>query len=137
MLNLVIGLFIGVLIVPKKTESYSERTHESIGAPGYVYTDTLIRTRRVPISKEGDMLNPLKPGINIGDRYVYYFEFCVNPKIGDQIFELNLTNHKCKPIITPALYKERFTIERVHDYRLENGNVQYYIVNCGYDEMSY
>lgn len=120
-----------------KSSNYSVRTHEGVGGPAYNYSDSLLRTRRVPTMKAGIPQDVTKAGIDIGDKYVYYFEYTVKPKIGDHIIELDLDDHTNTPNINTTIYEERFQIKKVHAYRLENGNVQYYIVSCDYDMEGY
>jgi hypothetical protein len=122
----------------QKSLQYSERTQEGVGGPAFKYTDTLLRTRRLPTDRSGLPLDPTKVGLDISDKYIYYFEYTVVPAIGDHIFELVWDDHAKTPTLnTSLLYKDRYQVKRVHDYRLENGNVQYYITSCQYDEMSY
>ena len=56
----------------KPTSDYNKRTHEAIGNIGYEYHDTLLKTRRVPVSKRTDQLDALKAGVEVSDNYVYY-----------------------------------------------------------------
>lgn len=117
---------------------YSNRTHEGIGGPAYTYTDTLLKTRRVPINKKGMAIEDLKVGVDIDTKYVYYFEYTVVPKVGDHIFEIEWPDHNSRPVINSSLvYTDKNLIKRVHDYRLEFGNIQYYIVSCEFDEVGY
>lgn len=119
-----------------RSQYYNKRTHEGVGGPAYEYTDTLLRTRRVPIAFKGQPLEPIKLGQTITDRYIYYLEYSVTPKRGDHIIELNIADHTNRPIISKSIMSERFLITGVHPYRLENGNVQYYSVQAEYDEVS-
>jgi hypothetical protein len=119
------------------SEYYSERTKEGVGGPANTYTDQLIRTRRVPVDKAGLPYTETPPGIDLSDKYLYYFEYKINPKVGDQIFELNLCNHNLKPVMSNLVYGDRLTIKRVHDYRLECGTIQYWVVSTQIDEVSY
>jgi hypothetical protein len=122
----------------KKSEYYSIRTHEGIGGPAYQYIDTLLRTRRVPTDRKGTPVEPLKVGVDLEDKYIYYFEWTINPKVGDHILEIQWDNHAITPIINSGLiFTARYLIKRVHDYRLENGNIQYFIVSAENDEVSY
>ncbi|MCK9429433.1 MAG: hypothetical protein M0R17_05475 [Candidatus Omnitrophica bacterium] len=121
-----------------KSEFYSTRTHEGVGGPAYNFTDVLLRTRRVPSRKRADMLTPTKLGADIGDTYNYYFEYTVNPKMGDHIIEIDWPDHSIKPTdILSLTFTCKYLIKRVHDYRLDNGNLQYYIISCDYDEVNY
>ena len=121
----------------QKSEYYSERTKEGVGGPSHTYTDELLRTRRVPTDKAGISVDPLKVGGDLTDKDLYFLEYTVNPKVGDEIYELELSDHCPTPNLSTVILKEKYTIKRVHDYRLENGNVQYHIVSTQYDEVSY
>ncbi len=115
---------------------YNKRTHEGVGGPAFVYTDSLLRTRRVPIAFKGHPLEPLKGGKSIEDRYIYYFEYTTYPKRGDHIIELSIPDHSVTPTITENIMADRYRITAVQPYRLENGNVQYYSVQGEFDETS-
>lgn len=118
------------------SQYYKRSTKEGVGGPAYRYTDILLRTRRVPLAKGSDSLNILKAGADIGDTYIYYFTYDLNPSRGDHIMELVLNDHSSRP--TEIVFSEdRYLIKRIHPYRLENGNIQYWIVNAEYDEVSY
>jgi len=120
------------------SEQYSNRTHEGIGGPAFKYTDSLLRTRRVPLDSKGIPLLDTKLGVDVGNRYAYYFEYTINPKIGDYIFEIEWDDHAITPVINNTLvYSERYKIKRVHGYRLENGNIQYFIVSSEFEEVEY
>jgi len=120
------------------SEQYSNRTHEGIGGPAYIYTDILVRTRRVPLNKRGMAAQELKVGVDIDTKYVYYFEYTFPPKLGDHIFEIEWADHNITPVINSSLvFTDKNLIKRVHDYRLEGGNVQYYIASCEFDEVGY
>lgn len=116
---------------------YSNRTNEGVGGPAYNFTDNLVRTRRVPLDKSGLPINDTKIGAELGDRYHYYFEYTLTPKIGDHIFELILNDHSIIPNLNTTNYGSKYIIKKIHDYRLNNGNIQYYIANCEFDEVSY
>lgn len=120
------------------SQFWNKRTKEGVGGPAYEYTDEALRTRRVPTGKRSDQLDPLKAGVEISDMYTYYFEYTVNPKIGDEIYELTLNNHAPTSVTLANIpYAEKFRIKRVHPYRLENGNVQYWAAIAQFDEITY
>jgi hypothetical protein len=121
----------------KKSEFYSERTHEGVGGPSHLYTDVLLRTRRVPTDRTGLPLDAVKVGLDLSEKDLYYLEYTVNPKIGDEIFEIEWNDHNVTPSLGNINYKDRYIIKRTHDYRLEGGNVQYYIVSTQYNEVTY
>lgn len=116
---------------------YNSRSHEGVEGPAFTSSDALLKTRRVPISKVSEKLDFLKSGIDIQNAYVYYFEYTVNPKIGDDIIELSWDNHALTPDINTVIPLEKFKIERTHPYRLEQGNVQYWLVVGKFDEVTY
>jgi len=120
------------------SDYFNKRTKEGVEGPAYAYTDTYLRTRRVPVRKNVDDLTQQKPGMDIGDTYVYYFEYTVKPKIGDDIFELDLEDHSITSL-TPCDYNftDRYKIKRVHPYRLESARIEYWIVVAEYDEVNY
>lgn len=120
------------------SSNYHQPTKEGVGGPAYNYEDILLRTRRVPLSRGSDSLTALKAGMDIGDRYIYYFTYDVNPQRGWHIMELELNDHSTIPTLGNVTYsQDRYQIKRIHPYRLENGNVQYWIVNAEYDEVNY
>lgn len=120
------------------SEYYSNRTHEGVGGPAYVYADELLKTRRVPVDRKGTPVDPLKAGVDLVDKYIYYFEYTVKPKRGDQIFEIDWDDHSVAPTdISSLTLVDKYSIMRIHDYRLENGNIQYYIASTELDEVRY
>ena len=121
----------------QKSQFYSERTKEGVGGPSHIYTDILLRTRRVPTDRTGLPLDPVKLGLDISEKDLYYLEYWVNPKVSDEIFEIEWDNHAVTPVLGNIIYKDRYIIKRVHDYRLEDGNVQYHIVSTQYNEVTY
>jgi hypothetical protein len=121
-----------------KSAYYNEQTKEGVGGPAYAYIDQFIRTRKVPISKRSDQLMQIKPGLDIGDEYVYYFEYSVVPKIGDDIFEVDLVDHTItNPKVCTYNLLERYKIKRVHPYRLESARIEYWLVVAQFDEVNY
>ena len=122
-----------------RSTNYNKYTHEGVAGPAHEYTDVVLRTRRVPVSKRSDALEPLKPGVAIGDMYTYYFEYTVNPKIGYEILEPGPSfNHATtSPSFTGVNFHEKFTIKRVHPYRLENGNIQYWAAVVEADQVRF
>jgi hypothetical protein len=120
----------------RPSQYYDDKTHEGVGGPAFEYEDVLIRTRQVPMRKNTDQLLVTPPGIDINDCYVYYFEYTVNPKIGDDILELDLLDNRRTPVITTVHPTARYSIERTHPYRLESGNVQYWAAVTRYNEVT-
>jgi hypothetical protein len=116
---------------------YNKRSHEGVGGQAFESSNTLLKTRRVPLSKNNEQLAPLKSGIDIENTYIYYFEYTVNPKIGDDILELSWDNHALQPDVNTVQPYEKYRIMRVHPYRLEQGNIQYWMAVAKYDEVTY
>lgn len=121
----------------QRSAYYNKTTHEGVGGPAYTYTDHLLRTRRVPVGAKHEQLIESKVGNIIGDQFIYYFEWTVNPKIGDDIYELDLNDHTLMPNINEVNFIERYKIKRSLPYRLENGNIQYYSAVSIFDETEY
>lgn len=117
---------------------YNKRTHEGVGGHAFNYTDSVIRTRRIPVSRRSEQIEDLKVGGNVLDGYVYYLEYTINPRIGDDIFELELSDHTNYPGAASTLtLQERFNIKRVHPWRLDNGNVMYWMALSESEEIIY
>jgi hypothetical protein len=121
----------------KHSQYWKDCTKEGVGGPGYFYLDILLKTRRVPIKMAGDSLLPTKAGIDVGDRYLYYFEYTLKPRRGDQIFELDWDDHRVQPDINNVSLLEKYSIDKVHPYRLEFGRVEYYACAAEFDEVAY
>lgn len=123
----------------KPSANYNSATKEGVGGPAYEYNDVVLRTRRVPVSKRSDALEPLKAGVAIGDSFTYYFEYTVNPKIGFEIMEPNPTfdHTTTSPNFNGILFCDKLTIKKVHPYRLENGNIQYWAVVAEIDQVRF
>ena len=120
-----------------ESQFYNKQSHEGVGGPAFASTDSLLKSRRVPLSRMSEKLDQLKAGIDVQNTYVYYFEYTVNPKIGDDILELSWDNHALTPDINTIKVLERYKIERVHPYRLEQGNIQYWMAVVKFDEVTY
>lgn len=118
------------------SEYWNPDTKEGVGGPAYVYTDELIKTRRIPAPRS-ETDERIKIGTTFQDEFVFYLEYTVKPKKGDYIYELNWDDHRLQPTTDQVSFYEKLVIHRVHAYRLENGNVQYWAVLCRYDEIKY
>jgi hypothetical protein len=115
--------------------SYNPRTKEGVNGPAFNYKDELIRVRWSPTGKKHEQTEELKVTTEPNDKYTYYLDYTVKPKIGDNIYELDLDDHTNKPSTIILSYK--YTILRTLDYRMENGNIQYYSVITKRDEVNY
>ena len=118
----------------KKSKYYNKYSKEGVGGPAHPYTDTLLRMRRRPYPRSESEDNT-KSGEIFSDAYVYYFEYNVTAQIGDQIFELDVSNHSTRPILYNL--KEKYDIKRVDSYREDNGNIQYYTALCKFNNITY
>lgn len=119
-----------------RSEYYNTRTHEGVGGPAFTYTDSVLRTRRVPVSRRSEKIEDLKVGGNVLDGYVYYLEYHINPRIGDDIFELELADHTNYPGSASTLtLQEKFRVKRVHPWRLDNGNIIYWMALSEFEDI--
>lgn len=122
----------------KTSNNWNRQTKEGIGGPAYTYTDSPLKTRRVPIKFGGDMLKELKAGQLMENKYVYYFEWDVAPKRNDIIFELNIPGPMPDSInLNNYTYIEKYIIKNIHPFRLEQGRIEYWMVSVEYDEVGY
>jgi len=123
----------------KPASTYNKYTKEGVEGPAYEYTDVILRTRRVPVAKRSDQIDANKAGIAITDNFTYYFEHTINPKIGYEILELDpMFDHSvAAPIIANVSFSDKLTIKRVHPYRLENGNIQYWAAIAEIDQVRF
>jgi len=119
----------------EKSKYFNEFSKEGVGGPSHPYTDYLIRARRAPSRLTRSSIDGIKAGEITGHKFSYYLEYDVPLRDGDQIFELNVLDHTNKP--TSYTFVEKYDIDRVHPYRLENGNVQYLQVVCKYNNVTY
>lgn len=115
------------------TPYFNPTTKEGVGGPQHTFTDTLVRTRMVKGNGATDVA--FKAGDITFDQYTYYFEYTVSVKTGDQIYELDITDHTFKP--TKYSFVSKYDIKRVNPYRLENGNVQYFAAIAEFSNITY
>lgn len=123
----------------RPSSTYNKYTKEGVNGPAYEYTDLVLRTRRVPAAKSTDALVAMKAGASIGDTFTYFFEYTVNPKVGYEILELDpeFDHSVITPDLTDATFCDKLTIKRIHPYRLENGNIQYWAAVSEVDQVRY
>jgi len=121
------------------SQYYKKSTKEGAGGPAYEYTDTAILTRRVPLGLKGTKEERDRVGVGIQDAFIYYFEYDLNPKRGDHIYELVLGpgEQTSSPNLTTTEYVERYKIVVPHPYRLHHGRIEYWAVICEYDEIGW
>jgi len=119
----------------KKSKYFNEYSKEGIMGPSHPFKDYLVRARRVASRLTRGSVDGAKPADITQSKYQYYFEWTVPLRDGDQIFEIENADHKTKP--TEIILKEKFDIDRVHAYRLENGNVQYITAVGKYNNITY
>lgn len=118
----------------RRSDYYNPYSKEGVNGPAHPFTDTLIRTRRMPYPRS-DTEDSLKMGSLFDDKFVYWVEYHVPIKNGDQIYELDVTDHKDMP--TSYNFTEKYDIKRIHPYRLENGNIQYYSALVELNNITY
>lgn len=116
------------------SEYWNEYSKEGVNGPAYPFTDTLLRSRRMPYPRT-DTEDSLKMGTVFDDKFIYWLEYTVPIKNGDQIYELDVTDHVNQP--TSYNFSEKFDIKRIHPYRLENGNIQYYSALAELNNITY
>jgi hypothetical protein len=107
---------------------------EGVNGPAHPYTDVLLRTRRIPYPRN-DTENVSKAGDIFSDKLVYYFEYDVSISMGDQIYELDVVDHTRVP--DQYNFTEKYDVKRLHPYRLENGNVQYFAALSEFNNITY
>ncbi len=116
------------------SEYWNKYSKEGVGGPAHPYTDVLLRTRRIPAPRNDTEFNA-KVGNIFSDQFVYYFEYNTTVQLADQIYELDVADHTNTP--TSYNFTEKYDIRRVHPYRENNGNVQYYAVISEYSNITY
>jgi len=120
--------------INEKSKYWNAYSKEGVGGPPNTYKDILIRTRRVPNPRTNTEVTE-KIGDIFSDQFVYYFEYTTVLQVGDQVFELDVQDHTNIPTIYN--FTDKYDIKRVHPYRMENGNTQYYAVICEYNAITY
>jgi hypothetical protein len=120
------------------SQYYDPVTREGVGGPKYNATNEIFKVRKIPNPRTDTDLE-IKAGITISDKFVYYVESHIQPKLLDEIFEINLVDHSSNvaPRYEDVELIERYIIERVHPYRLENGVIQYWAVVCTFNNIKY
>lgn len=119
----------------RRSKYWNPISKEAINGPGLEYEDVLVRTRRVPYFRVLDMEENIKSA-TLNEFYtLYYFEWNVPIKVGDQIYNIDVDDHTNKP--TDYNFVDKQDIIRVHPYRLENGNVQYLVAYCELQHITY
>ena len=93
---------------------FNDISKEGIGGPAHKFTDTLLKTRRVGASTRSNTESVTKAGDIFSDKLVYYFEYDVVINNGDQIYELDVTDHSTKP--TTYNFVEKYDVKRLHPY---------------------
>ena len=118
-----------------QSKYWNKYSKEGIMGPSHDYVDYLVRCRRVPVRLSRSSMDETKTAdINL-HKFVYYFEWDVPVRDGDQVYELDINDHTNKP--TEYNFTEKFDVSRIHPYRLENGNVQYIAAACNLNNIVY
>lgn len=118
---------------------YDEVYRTGVGGQAHPYTDTLVMTRRDPIfaPEQNEAQTPM--GLLEGARDGYYFEYNFEPRIEDQIFEIEWSDHTVQPRLgqIPTPYKHKYNIKEVFPFRSDGGRVEYWIAFVNKDRISY
>ncbi len=117
-----------------QSKYWNKFSKEGVGGPPHPFTDILVRSRRMPYPRS-DTSDYNKSAVIFSDKFIYWFEYTVEIHAGDQVFELDTKDHKVQPVTYN--FDEKYDIKRLHPYRLENGNVQYYAALCELDHIDY
>ena len=117
-----------------KSKYWNEYSKEGIGGPAHTWNDVILRTRRVP-QPRANTESMEKVGDTFSDQFIYYFEYDTVLQVGDQVFELDTQDHTNQP--TTYSFTDKYDVKRVHPYRMEFGNTQYYAVICKYNAVTY
>jgi hypothetical protein len=123
----------------RKSEYHDDVFREGVGGPAYEYTDTVILTRRDPmtLSDLGEATTP--PGLLPGGKFIYYFEYDVVPSIKDQIFEVTWSNHTVTPRLDQITNSRtaKYNIKDVFPYRSDSGRIEYWACYAILDMVGY
>ena len=132
-----LGHWVIVRVFDTSTRSkyFNRYSKEGIMGPAHDYVDHLVRTRRVPDSFGRSNIDEEKIAAMVDNKYIYYLEYDVPIRDGDQIYELDILDHTTIP--TTYNFAGKYDVDRMHPYRLENGNVQYLSVVCKYNNITY
>ena len=118
----------------KHSKYWNPISKEGIGGPPHPYIDILLRSRRIAAPRSNTE-STAKAGDIFSDKLIFYFEYDVSISSGDQIYELDTLDHTNKP--TTYNFTDKFDVKRLHPYRLENGNVQYFAALSEYSNITY
>jgi len=118
-----------------KSKYFNEYSKEGIMGPSHPFTDYVVRSRRVPASFKRGSIDGNKVADITQHKFTYYFEWTIPLKDGDQIYEIEYSDHRAKP--TEIILKEKYDIQRAYPYRLENGNVQYMAAVAKFSNITY
>lgn len=113
----------------KFSEFYNEITREGVGGPKYKYTDELYLTYKWN-SFTSDPFNEqqVPAGTMSVPLVTFFFEYNVNPKEEDDIFEFDWPDHTITPTLSQISkpYSIRYNIKNASSYRLDNGRIEYF-----------
>lgn len=106
---------------------WSEEYREVQGNHQWVFTDEVLSTRCVPLTRGMMAFFGMElpfGGMSVGWK-TYYLEYMVKPKRGDIIYELDHEDHSVKPSLG-ATATQMFVIKEASAYRGDNGRVEFY-----------
>ena len=121
----------------KKSIYYNEITREGVDGPKYQFIDELLLTYKWNNPMSTDAQN-LQPGLLSTPQSTFIFEYTVNPKEFDEIYEFDWCNNLVTPVLNqiPKPYKYKFNIRSVATYRLDNARKEYFLCKTTKESIS-
>jgi len=120
-----------------KSKYFNEYSKEGVMGPNHPFIDYLVRARRAPSRLTRSSLDTEKSVELANNKFSFYLEWFIPVADGDQIFELDWPDHSIKPTDDEIVLLKKYDIDRVHPYRLENGNIQYLQAVCVLNHITY
>jgi len=122
------------------SEYWNSETREAVGGPPWEYEDTIVRTRSV-IGRAAGLMSDMEQYSDVGiintTYSTYYFEYDLNPKKEDEIYEMvdeMDVVRSTKPILIDLPYKIRYVIRDAIPYRCDDGGrIEYWACICRRD----
>ena len=115
---------------------YNKVSNEGVHGPKHPFTDTLIRARTIPYSRKG-MDDTFKVADINDNGHLYYVEWDVSAKHGDQLYELIWDDHSLTPDLSTVEYDIKYHVRRVIPKRCDYGNKAYNVIIVEQDDIRY
>lgn len=112
----------------RKSATYNEVTREGVEGAKYEYSDELLLTYKWNnVVSDPSNETDITPGQFVSPLVTFFFEYNVNPKEYDEIFEFEWEDNTVKPNISdiPKPYLARYDIKLVQTYRLDRGRKEF------------